>query len=151
MKSGFQTSLKAELRDGSDKIYYRKGYKYQLVRCYSLQTNITGHSCKTPYIELTPESVLTINKGYAWDGASRPAYDSKSSMRGSLVHDALYQLMRLGLLPQSCREKVDDLLHNICVEDGMWHWRAEIWEEAVSHFAASAAAAGNEPEVLEAP
>jgi hypothetical protein len=59
--------------------------------------------------------------------------------------------MRLGLLDLSYRQVVDDLLHNICVEDGMLHIRAELWEEAVSHFAAGAASSGSEPKVLTAP
>jgi hypothetical protein len=134
-----------------DKIYYRKGFKYQLVKCYSVLTKIIGFIAKTPYLELTSNGVLTINKGYAWDGASGPTIDTKSSMRGSLVHDAGYQLLRLELIPQSTRPLWDDELHDITVEDGMWHWRAEGWEEVVSHLAAGAARAGSEPEILEAP
>jgi hypothetical protein len=134
-----------------DKIYYREGFKYQLCRAYSVATKVIGFSAKTPYIELTPDGILTISNGYAWDGASGPTVDTRTSMRGSLVHDAGYQLLRLGLIPQSTRPLWDDELHDICVEDGMWHWRAEAWEEAVSHFAAGCAESGSEPEILEAP
>jgi len=134
-----------------DKIYYREGFKYQLCRVYSVVTKILGFSAKTPYIELLPNGTLTISNGYAWDGASGPTLDTKSSMRGSLVHDAGYQLLRLGLVPQSTRQLWDDELHDICVEDGMWHFRAEGWEEAVSHFADGCAESGSEPEILEAP
>ncbi|MDH3345874.1 MAG: hypothetical protein OEL75_01675, partial [Kiritimatiellaceae bacterium] len=42
----------------------------------------------------------------------------------SLVHDALYQLMREGFLPESCREDADQELHRICREDGMCRFRA---------------------------
>jgi hypothetical protein len=134
-----------------DKIYYRKGYKYQLARTYWVRTGILGNVCGTEWIGLTAEGILIIGDGYAFDGASGPTLDTKDSMRGALVHDALYQLMRLGLLPQSCREQSDDLLHDICVEDGMIHFRAELWEEAVSHFAAGSAEAGTDRPVLEAP
>jgi hypothetical protein len=132
-----------------DKIKYRKGYKYQLSETYSVYVGILIN-CETEWITLF-NGWLTIRKGYAWDGASGPTFDTKNSMRGSLVHDALYQLLRLGLLSPTFRAKVDDLLHNLCVEDGMFHIRAELWEEAVSHFAASSAAAGHEPVELEAP
>jgi len=40
------------------------------------------------------------------------------------VHDALYQLMRLKLLPASLRETADMLLRRICIEDGMCRLRA---------------------------
>jgi hypothetical protein len=135
-----------------DKIKYRKGYKYQLATSYTVEVGIfPAKSIVSNWCLLSVNGFLTIREDYAWDGASGPTLDSKSSMRGSLVHDALYQLMRLGFLDISWRPKIDDLLHNICVEDGMLHMRAELWEEAVSHFAASAAKHDAEPEILEAP
>lgn len=46
-------------------------------------------------------------------------------MRGSLVHDALYQLMREGILDhKKDREAADELLREICKEDGMSSIRA---------------------------
>ena len=134
-----------------DHIYYKEGYKYQLVRSYALQTKITGYCVSTDYIDLFTNGVLTIKWGYAWDGPSGPTFDTKNSMRGALVHDALYQLMRLGLIPESCRPLADNELHNICLEDGMWHPRVDLWEHMVAVFAAGCAASGSETEVLEAP
>ena len=134
-----------------DKIKYRKGYKYQLAETYSVYVGIVlPLRIETDWLILE-DGWLTIKAGYAWNGASGPTFDTKDSIRGSAVHDALYQLMRLGLLDISWRSKADDLLHDICVEDDMIHMRAELWEEAVSHFAASSAEAGAEPEILEAP
>ena len=66
---------------------------------------------------------LLILKGYAWDGASG-AMDTRSIMRGSLVHDGLYQLMREGGLPLSYRKSADKLLRRMCREDGMFWLRA---------------------------
>ena len=135
-----------------DKIKYRKGYKYQLASDYTVEVGIfPPKSIATRWCLLSNNGFLTILGGYAWDGPSGPTWDTKSSMRGSLVHDALYQLIRLGLLDISWREKADDLLHDICVEDGMVHARAELWEEMVSIFAGSAAKYDSEPEILEAP
>ncbi len=37
----------------------------------------------------------------------------------TLVHDALYQLMREGVLPQHVRERADEILKEICIKDGM--------------------------------
>jgi hypothetical protein len=45
-------------------------------------------------------------------------------MRGSLVHDALYQLLRNELLEPKWREETDRELVRICREDGMSRIRA---------------------------
>ena len=134
-----------------DKIRYREGYKYQLAETYRVYVGIyLPKAIVTEWLVLK-DGWLTITRGYAWDGPSGPTFDTPDSLRGSLVHDALYQLMRLGLLSREYRQAADDLLHNICVEDGMLHMRAELWEEAVSHFAEAASRAESEPPVLIAP
>jgi hypothetical protein len=79
---------------------------------------------ETDFVDLDTDGALMIKKGYAWDGPSGPTRDTKSFMRGSMVHDALYQLMRNNLLPSSCREDADQELHRICREDGMNRFRA---------------------------
>jgi len=134
-----------------DHIKYKDGFKYQLAEDYTVQTGIKGTQTITYWLQLERDGLLTIRKGYAWDGPSGPTFDTPDSLRGSLVHDALYQLMRLGLLGQEWRDRADDLFQEICEEDGMPHFRAEIWGEAVNHFAASCAKYGNEPPVLIAP
>lgn len=102
-------------------ILYKKGYKYQLIETFHFKINIkSSFEIVTDYIELTTKGDLTIKKGYAWDGPSGPTIDTLNFMRGSLVHDALYQLMREGHLTGSrCRNYADDLLQIICGIDGM--------------------------------
>jgi hypothetical protein len=74
-------------------IRYRSGYKYQLVDASSVEVNIRpAAQIDTDYIALTADGLLTVKKSYAWDGPSGPTIDTKNFMRGSLVHDALYQL-----------------------------------------------------------
>lgn len=116
------------------KIKYRDGYKYQLVETYTHNTEIQGLYVSTKFISLTPTGKLIIHEGYAYDGPSGPTFDTKDSMRGALVHDALYQLMRENLIPRTWKPYADKLLHDICVEDGMLHIRADIWEKAVEIF-----------------
>ena len=41
-----------------------------------------------------PITTLYISKGYSWDGPSGPAIDTPDWIKASLVHDALYQLIR---------------------------------------------------------
>lgn len=106
----------------SDKprIAYAEGYRYQLREDYSIQLEFPYYrDVKTDFLELTTKGVLTIRKGYAWDGPSGPVFDGDAIMRPSLVHDALYQLMRLEVLHKSRREYADELLRRLCLEDGM--------------------------------
>lgn len=116
-------------------IQFARGYEYQLRAPYVTRLEIRpAHGAGTDWITLDTEGNLTIRAGYAWDGASGPTYDSRSSMRPSLVHDALYQLMRLGLLDQSFRPAVDLIFRRMCKEDGMWSPRAQLWYMAVRVF-----------------
>ena len=104
---------------------YRAGYKYQLAEDYRIHVPIQpNHLIDTEFIQLTPEGVLTIYHGYAWDGPSGPAIDTSNFMRGSLVHDALYQLLREEYLPREYRTIADHILWQLCKEDGMCGLRA---------------------------
>lgn len=109
-------------------ISYKKGYKYQLTQEYSIFIPIKPSSDITSpsdFIVLRSDGFLTIRKGYAWDGPSGPTFDTRNFMRGSLVHDALYQLMREGSLDNNAyREPADRLLQSMCEEDGMSSLRA---------------------------
>ena len=119
----------------------KRYYKYRLEETFEFQLRRYGIKdcfCKTPFIELTGGRII-IKKGYAWDGASGPTIDTKSSMKASLVHDALYQLIRLKLLPFSYKAIADKNFYNICLQDGMWKWRAKLWYKVVANFADYAA------------
>jgi hypothetical protein len=74
-------------------------------------------------------------------------------MRGSLAHDACYQLMRMGLLPETYSDRADELLKRLWIEDGMWEWVAASEVAVVGKFGHSNAAArpDSEPEILTAP
>lgn len=107
-------------------ISYKKGYKYQLYQAHVIETGIVpALPVNTTFIGLSKEGQLTIKMGYAWDGPSGPAIDTRNFMRGSLVHDALYQLLREGHLKgDAVRKDADRLLRKICKEDGMTSLRA---------------------------
>lgn len=127
-------------------IKYREGYKYQLAEDYFCETRIRPpEDIVTDYIILRTNGIMIIKKGYAWDGCSGPTYDDDTNMRGGLGHDAKYQLMRMGLLPQSCRVIADQELREECIQDGMWRIRAWYYFKGVDHFAAYAACYGAEP------
>ena len=113
----------------------RKLWKYKLHgNCVVENTIEVEREISTPYCCLSENGLFIVYSGYAWDGASGPTFDTKDSMRGSLVHDALYQLMREDFLGIEHRDAADRLLQRLCIEDGMAKWRAGYWYWAVKHF-----------------
>lgn len=134
-------------------ITYRAGYKYQLKSTYLVRIDIRPPAdIDTDYLALTADGVLTVKKGYAWDGPSGPTIDSLNFMRGSLVHDALYQLMRERLLDEETyRDPADRLLQKICREDGMSSLRAWWVYQAVHFFGKPSADPANDKPVTKAP
>lgn len=131
-------------------ILYKKRLKYK----YNLHSDVecnTGIKVEKPadlgVLKITAEGKLFISKGYAWDGPSGPTVDTDNFMRGSLIHDALYQLMREEVLPQSARERADEILRDVCIEDGMSRFRAWYVYKAVRLCGASSA----RPDLLKAP
>lgn len=134
-------------------ITYRAGYKYQLKENYSIRIDIKPPALiDTDYLALTTDGILTVKKGYAWDGPSGPTIDTPNFMRGSLIHDALYQLMRERLLDEEThRETADRLLQGICLEDGMSSLRAWLVYQAVHYFGEPSADPANDKPVTKAP
>jgi hypothetical protein len=103
----------------------RRLWKYKLEHPIRVLTDIViDRAHLGEYIGITDCGAMLIAKGYCWDGASSIAKDTKTIMRGSLIHDALYQLMREGVLPQSARKRADEIMREICLEDGMSRFRA---------------------------
>ena len=110
--------------------YFKGSYKYVLASTATYETGIVNQGFNLPFCHIMPKGLLTILTGYAWDGPSGPTIDTPSFMRGSLIHDALYQLLRetdFGKDPNSHeirRHQSDLILRDVCLEDGMWKWRA---------------------------
>lgn len=104
-----------------------QGYKFQLTENFEIQLSGVFHLSEidTEFIQLSKSGFLTIKKGYAWDGASGTPFQTDSFMRGALVHDALYQLMREKYLDyKEHRLWADEILVKLCEEDGMSDFRA---------------------------
>lgn len=143
--------------NGSTRGRERYALEEQLTRCLpdilrpSSDVEITDKGNGT-LVKLTSSGCLTVHPGYAWDGPSGPAPDTPELMRGSLVHDALYQLLREGHLFEleqdaeesehrhdTLRRAADELLIKMCEEDGMSRpLRRLVWA-AVKWFGAGAA------------
>lgn len=151
-----QNSLPAEDgetgRTPAPKIFYKAGLKYQLTREYRVLIPIyPRNNIATFFLFLTTGGLLTIRLAYAWDGPSGPTIDTPSAMRGSLIHDAIYQLIRLGLLDPAWRAVADAIYEAACVEDGMWRARAWAHFKALRAFGGAAAEADAERPELTAP
>jgi hypothetical protein len=95
------------------------------------------HADEEDKIVLSPNGAMAVAEGYSWDGASGPAIDTHDFMFASLIHDALYQLMRLGLLDKSFRKDADQTLYDLCRAAGMPWWRAQYVYTAVRWFGAA--------------
>jgi hypothetical protein len=110
-------------------------YKYQLTSPYEYDLpTMPWPMVITPYVSIL-RGTLRLEIGYAWDGPSGPTIDTTSFMRGSLVHDALYQLIRLGYLDRNIYKPVaDKILQAMCLADGMWPVRAWYVYQAVRLF-----------------
>ena len=100
-------------------ITYKSGFKYQLTKPYIGYIGIRGFHVETKFITLFKNGVIKIKDGYAWDGASGPAVDTETIKRASLVHDALYQLIRGKQLHRIFKVDADEVFRTICKEDGM--------------------------------
>jgi len=118
-------------------------YKYITVESYKIEVPLAFANYKNAYLEIKKggasrkRNYLLIKKGYQWDGASGPAIDTESFMIASLVHDALYQLLREGAIPPREKEWADNAMKQLCIRAGMSKVRAWWIFRGVRRFGAS--------------
>lgn len=103
-------------------VHYKAGYRYQTTRDYEQWVASAGiYPVNGPggneFVWLTIDGRLIIRKGYAWDGASGPAYNDKAFVRPSLGHDANAQLWQLGVIDDAGRRAADRLLGRMLRHD----------------------------------
>ncbi len=134
-------------------IRYKSDYKHQLADPYQITVSIQPREAiKTDYIDLDTSGNLTIRKSYAWDGPSGPVVDTVQNMRASLVHDALYQLMRNNKISsRTHRKTADQLFRDMCKQDGVPSHTANLYYQALRKFGKPAAATENKKKTHRAP
>ena len=134
-------------------LHYKEGYKYQVTRDITLRlAHIRpANHIRTLYLFLDEEGRLTVSAGYAWDGPSGPTLDTPDFMAASLLHDALYQMFRQGLLPRSLRLAADLEMRDQARADGMSPQRQFVTRRGVSRFAAFAADSKSARQEIAAP
>lgn len=135
----------------SGRLAYFDGLKYEAAEDFWVQTPIKGVFAysKCGRVKLLSDGTLHIKKGFTCNGASGPTVDTKSSMRTAFVHDALYLLISEGRLACKYRAVADQLLADLGSQDGMFGWRARLWQWAVNTFGGPASR--HERKVLYAP
>ena len=88
-------------------IRYSDGYRYRLEESAVIQTSLRPKEViVAPWIRLDVDGMMYLAYGYPWDG-STGVEDTPESMEASAMHDAAYQLFRLGLLPPEDRNIAD--------------------------------------------
>ncbi len=134
-------------------IKYRSGYKYQLAEDYHIKISIKPKAdIDIQFIALDTRGNLIVKSGYAWDGTSGPVIDTDNNLRASLVHDALYQLMRHKKLSRKQhKDKADKLFRTLSKEDGVLSAIAQIYYEALKKLGNPATDPKNAKKVKRAP
>ncbi len=123
-----------------------KAYKYKLEESEIRMTGIMGYDFNTRYMTMLDDGRLLVKRGYAWDGSSIPykrllrvlsffIYDADRYCKiASLIHDALCQAMREGLLSATWKKTADSIYCGMCMEGGMSRKRANIRYRALRKF-----------------
>lgn len=137
--------------------YQQASYLFQVRQHdYVVQTKLRpDRRIETDFVVLEVDGRLWIKFGYASDGPTGlPAWAKryfKRLLRGAFGHDAIYQLIRSGLLPESARAEADQYLLEQWLEDGVWSLLAHTGVAIVRQVGDRYAKAGTEPKTLVAP
>lgn len=116
--------------------YSKVQYKYYLEEAVSVQTSLRPvQSAIVPgYIFLGVDGKMIIYSRYAWDGATG-GVNFKGNRLAVLVHDAIYQLIREGLIDDvNVKAQSDKGLRDMMIAEGSWKWIANFFYFCVSNF-----------------
>lgn len=103
----------------------------------------------TPRITLTKGGLLTCKIWFAWNGASWFP-DIPKVKRGAMFHDALFALIRAGLLDKMWLKEANQVIYDVCRDAGMAKWLAKMVRKGVNTFG-KAASKRKERVILSAP
>jgi len=113
---------------------------YRLIKDVSAPTGVIppdGKPIRTKFALLSSTGLLTLFKGFVWDGATG-ALDTASIMGPSAFHDWGCWAVNVGLLPYEYRAKFDNLFQKMCLESDMPKFRAQYTSTAVDIYGATA-------------
>ena len=115
--------------------YSKYKYKFKVEENFSIELPFKIPDFVHPYASLK-DGILSVKRGYAWDGASGPIINTRDTLVASLVHDVLYQAMRLNLIKSSKenRQVADKNFFEILKMNGVNSIRRKVWYFAVRLF-----------------
>ena len=115
--------------------YSKYKYKFKVEENFSIELPFKIADFEHQYASLK-DDILEIKKGYAWDGASGPIINTRDTLVASLVHDVLYQAMRLNLIKSNSENKkiADKIFFEILKMHGVNAIRRKVWYFAVRLF-----------------
>lgn len=98
-------------------------YPWRVIEAISFHTGIRGYFYACPYFTFATNGVLTALPNYLFNGnTGLPLWLERfwlsMMLAGACMHDALYQLLVLGILPMQYRKTVDALLYSRWLSDG---------------------------------
>ena len=124
--------------------YKKFNYKFQLAENLEEQlinASILPDEVDAEYFNIS-DGCIFIKEGYAWDGASGPVFNTRNTLKASLIHDVLCQGMRIGIIEDTYRKSADKELRDQMIKSGVIKIRAWIWYFAVRIFGKKSATKG---------
>ena len=115
--------------------YSKYKYKFKVEENFSIELPFKIPDFEHPYAS-SKDSILSIKRGYAWNGASGPVINTRDTLVASLVHNVLYQAMRLNLIKSSKENRMiaDKNFFEILKMNGVNSIRRKVWYFAVRLF-----------------
>ena len=115
--------------------YSKYKYKFKVEENFSIELPFKIPDFVHPYASLK-DGILSVKRSYAWAGASGPVINTRDTLVASLVHDVLYQAMRLNLIKPSKenRKIADKNFFEILKMNGVNSIRRKVWYFAVRLF-----------------
>ena len=115
--------------------YSKYKYKFKVEENFSIELPFKIPDFVHTYASLK-DGILSVKRGYAWDGASGPIINTRDTLVASLVHDVLYQAMRLNLIKSSKENRTiaDKNFFEILKMNGVNSIRRKVWYFAVRLF-----------------
>ena len=115
--------------------YTKYKYKFKVEENFSIELPFKMPDFEHQYASLK-DGILSVKRGYAWDGASGPIINTRDTLVASLVHDVLYQAMRLNLIKSNSENKktADKNFFEILKTHGVNSIRRKVWYFAVRLF-----------------
>ena len=118
----------------SENLFYKDGYKAQVVEEFTTMTCIKPEwDIVTQFYSIETTGLMTIRAGYAFDFATG-AFDTKTIIKASAIHDVGCQAIVDGLLDRKHKKQVDLQFKIECQKDGMHPFRVWYTFKAVDKY-----------------